>query len=194
MSGRNLRILLLEDRAADAELIADVLRSNNIIFTAKRVDSKDGFIRALSEFAPDVVLADHGLAQFNAVEALKLLRALRPVAPLIVVSGALDERVAVQCLKSGAQDIVLKSNLRRLGPAIDSALALRAPLEKLSPRQLEVLRLIAEGLTTRAIARTLNLSFKTVETHRGEIMKRLGTHDVVGLVRRAIQLGLVGLE
>jgi DNA-binding NarL/FixJ family response regulator len=194
MSGRSLRILLLEDSPADAELISDTLFDSHFTVITERVDSEESFTRALSEFAPHVVLADHSLAQFNAVAALRVLRAVRPTAPLIVVSGAVDERIAVQCLRAGAEDIVLKSNLTRLVTSIESALSLRAPLERLSRRQLEVLRLVAEGLTTRQIARRLKLSAKTVETHRGEIMKRLGIHDVVGLVRRAIRLGVVPLE
>ena len=86
---------------------------------------------------------------------------------------------------------MLKSCLDRLAPIILCALAVRRRLEKLTPRQMEVLRLMAEGLTTPEIARRLALSTKTVETHRGEIMKRVGIHDLVGLVRYAVRVGLV---
>ncbi len=70
---------------------------------------------------------------------------------------------------------------------------LRPPLGKLTPRQVEVLRMVAEGHRTREIAIRLNLSVKTIESHRGEIMKRLGIHDLVTLVRYAMRLGLVRL-
>jgi DNA-binding NarL/FixJ family response regulator len=89
---------------------------------------------------------------------------------------------------------VLKSNLGRLAPAIEAALSVRRRLEKLTPRQIEVLRLMALGNTTPEIARALGLSAKTIETHRGEIMKRVGIHDIVGLVRYAVRVGLVPPE
>ncbi|MDQ3672943.1 MAG: helix-turn-helix transcriptional regulator, partial [Gemmatimonadota bacterium] len=75
--------------------------------------------------------------------------------------------------------------------SITDALAIRGPLYKLTDRQIEVLKLVAEGLRTRDIAKRLGLSVKTVESHRGEIMKRLGIHDVVSLVRYAIRVSLI---
>jgi DNA-binding NarL/FixJ family response regulator len=191
MKAKSLRVLLLEDSVPDAELMAQELARGDRQVVAKRVDSAESFARAVTEFEPDVVLSDHAVSQFDAVTAIRVLRALRPIVPLIVVSGALDEQTAVECLRAGAEDLVLKGNLRRLGFAITAALALREPLERLSPRQLEVLGLVAEGFTTRQIARRLKLSAKTIETHRGEVMKRLGIHDVVGLVRYAVRFGLV---
>ena len=157
----------------------------------ERVDSRHAFEQALRDFAPDVVLSDHALAQFDARAALEVMQNLRPAAALIVVAGALDEQTAAACVRAGAEDFVLKSNLGRLAPAIESALTVRRRLEKLTPRQMEVLQLMAEGLTTPEIAKRLNLSGKTIETHRGEIMKRVGIHDIVGLVRYAVRVGLV---
>jgi DNA-binding CsgD family transcriptional regulator len=119
---------------------------------------------------------------------------LRPTAPLFVVAEALDEQSAGAFVRAGAEDFVLRSNLSRLGEAIECALTVRRRLEKLTPRQMEVLRLMAQGLTTPEIARRLTLSGKTVETHRGEIMKRVGIHDIVGLVRYAVRVGLVTPE
>ncbi len=78
----------------------------------------------------------------------------------------------------------------RLVPAIASALELRIPLRKLSQRQRQVLRLMAAGRSTREIARELELSIKTVETHRAEVMKRLGVRDLASLVRYAIRTGI----
>jgi DNA-binding NarL/FixJ family response regulator len=86
-----------------------------------------------------------------------------------------------------------KGNLGRLATAITDALALRRPLEALTSRQIEVLRLVAEGHRTRDIATRLKLSVKTVESHRGEVMKRLKIHDVVNLVRYALRVGLVAV-
>jgi DNA-binding NarL/FixJ family response regulator len=78
-----------------------------------------------------------------------------------------------------------------LPSAIASAVERRSPLAKLTRRQVEVLRLVAEGHRTREIADRLKLSVKTVESHRGEVMKRLGMHDVVSLVRYALRVGLI---
>jgi DNA-binding NarL/FixJ family response regulator len=102
--------------------------------------------------------------------------------------------MVVALVRAGAEDIVLKRNLSRLGGAIEAALAVRRRLRKLTPRQLEVFRLVTAGNTTREIARRLRLSAKTVESHRGEVMKRLGMHDVVTLMRYAVRVGLVPLE
>jgi DNA-binding NarL/FixJ family response regulator len=189
-----LRALLLEDSAADAELISDELDRAGMQVVVQRVASKEAFARALREFRPDVILSDHGLTQFNTRAAMRIVQQLRPTAPVIVVTGSLEDQSAVACLRVGAETIVLKSNLRGLRSAIDSAIARRRPLELLSPRQLEVLRLVAEGNTTREIATRLHVSVKTVETHRGAIIKRLGIHDVAGLVRYALRVGLVSLD
>ena len=193
MTESRLRVLLLEDSEADGELIEHTLRRSAGPVTTRRVTTRDEFMHALDEFGPDVVLSDHSLSTYNAPAAMRDLRTLRPTAPLIVVSGALDATMAVSCIRAGAEDIVLKHNMDRLAPAIEAALAARRTLQKLSPRQLEVLRLVAEGQTTREIAGRLGISDKTVETHRGEIMKRTGIHDAVTLVRYAVRLGLVPL-
>jgi DNA-binding NarL/FixJ family response regulator len=186
-----LRVLFLEDDAADAELATETLIRSGMSVLTERVDSREAFTRALRDFAPDVVLSDHSLGQFDARAALEVMQAIRPAAALIVLAGVLNEQTAASFVRAGAEDFVLKSNLGRLAPAIEAAVTVRRRLEKLTPRQMEVLRLMAEGLTTPEIARRLNLSGKTVETHRGEIMKRVGIHDIVGLVRYAVRVGLV---
>lgn len=194
MTGKPLRVLFLEDDPADAELVTESLIRSGMDVIAERVDSREAFTQALRDFAPDVVLSDHALAQFDARAALELLQTIRPTTALIVVAAGLDEQSAAAFVRAGAEDFVLKSNLTRLAPAIEAAVSVRRRLEKLTPRQMEVLRLMAEGLTTPEIARRLNLSGKTVETHRGEIMKRVGIHDIVGLVRYSVRVGLVSPE
>jgi DNA-binding NarL/FixJ family response regulator len=194
MTGKPLRVLFLEDDPAAAELVTESLIRSGMDVIAQRVDSREAFTQALRDFAPDVVLSDHALAQFDARAALEVLQMIRPTTALIVVAAALDEQSAAAFVRAGAEDFVLKSNLTRLAPAIEAAVSVRRRLEKLTPRQMEVLRLMAEGLTTPEIARRLNLSGKTVETHRGEIMKRVGIHDIVGLVRYSMRVGLVSPE
>jgi DNA-binding NarL/FixJ family response regulator len=188
---QTLRVLFLDDSAADAEMVMRELERAGLNPLVERVDSQDAFTRALREFAPDVVLSDQSLEEFNAAAALGLMRAGCPTVPLILVTGALDAQRAVASLKAGVEDIVLKGSLDRLPQAIAAALAVRRLLHKLSARQLEVLRLVSEGRATRDIARQLGISVKTVETHRSQVMSRLGIHDVPGLVRYAVRVGLV---
>jgi DNA-binding NarL/FixJ family response regulator len=190
-SSSPIRILILEENEADAELIRHELRRSSVSNVTERVDSEDAFASALRNFEPDVVLSDHSLAQFDAQSALALLRKLRPATPLIIVTGVADSERTVASLRAGAEDLIVKTNLGRLAVSITSALALRRPLDTLTPRQIEVLRMVAEGHRTREIAKRLKLSVKTVESHRGEVMKRLHIHDVVGLVRYAMRVGLV---
>jgi DNA-binding NarL/FixJ family response regulator len=156
-----------------------------------RVDSKESFTEALHSFAPDVVLSDHSLGQFDSLAALEIVRAVRPAAPFIIIAGSLTGDQSVAAIRAGAEDIVLKPYLNRLSSSITNALAVRRALHSLTARQIQVLRLVAEGHRTRDIAKQLGLSGKTVESHRGEIMKRLRVHDVVSLVRYATRVGLV---
>lgn len=193
-ASRPYRILLFEDSAADAELIVQELSRSGIVAVWERVDSEERFKRALRDFAPDVILSDHALAAFDAPAAIRVVQATHQPIPFIVVSGSLDERRLIESMRAGAEDYIPKTDLGRLPPIIHAALAVRRPLEKLSPRQREVLHLLAEGYATREIARRLRLSVKTVETHRAEVMKRLGIHDVARLVRYAIRVGLVSVE
>ena len=188
------RVLLVEDSEADAELIRAELTRGAPGITMKRVDTREAFTAALGEFDPDVVLCDHSLASFNAVAAIEVVRAVRPAVPVIVVTGSDDARLTIDYLRSGVEDVLLKSHLARLPAAINAALAIRERLGELTPRQLQVLKLVAEGHSTPEIARRLRLSTKTVETHRTELMKRLGIHDVVRLVRYAVRVGLVSSE
>jgi DNA-binding NarL/FixJ family response regulator len=191
--GRQLRMLLLEDSPADAELIEVALARDGTSLSVQRVDDRDSFARALRDFAPDVIISDHGLGQFDSREALTLAAASRPGTPVIVVTGAWELGPSA-FVRAGAEGVVFKADLRPLAAMVHRALHVRERLHRLSPRQIEVLRMVADGQTTRDIANRLQLSVKTVETHRGEIMKRTGIHDVVRLVRYAIRVGLVGVE
>ena len=192
-SNRFLRVLLLEDSDADAELIARELQRSGMQPLIERVDSRESFTTALNGFAPDVVLSDHSLGQFDSRAALEIVRDIRPTTPFIVVTGALTGSQSVAAIRAGAADLILKMSLGRLPASITEALDVRRPLLKLTERQVQILRLVAEGHRTRDIAKSLGLSVKTVESHRGEIMKRLRVHDVVSLVRYALRVGLIPL-
>jgi PAS domain S-box-containing protein len=118
-----LRVLVVEDRTEDAELAIRELRRAELNCETRRVDTADAFRRALGEFRPEIVLADYTVPGFGGMAALEILKAEAPAIPLIIVTGSLDEETAAECIKAGAADYVLKTNLIRLGPAVSGALA-----------------------------------------------------------------------
>jgi len=193
--GRNstppLRVLVLHDCAVAAERLTRELELGGTQLLRQRVSSEGAYLQALRGFAPDVVLVASTLTNFDARTALQLVQDHHPIAAVILVTETFDEQSAIGCLRAGAENVVLQDNLSRLGPATLKALAVRQPLRKLSRRQLQVLRLVTEGLTSKEIAAGLGLSVKTVETHRSAGMRRLGIDDVPGLVRYAIRVGLI---
>lgn len=117
-----IRILMVEDSLADAELIEHEMRQGGILFDAKRADEREDFLRELEEFKPDLILADYTLPSFNGMEALSLLMERNPDLPFIFVSGTIGEEKAIEGMKQGATDYVLKSSLSRLVPSIKRAL------------------------------------------------------------------------
>jgi signal transduction histidine kinase len=119
---RELKILMLEDHEEDAGLVDRILQKEKMVFKRVRVDTREEFIQAIEIFKPDVILSDHSLPQFNSIEALKICQSKKLEAPFILVTGAVSEEFAVNCLKRGADDYVLKSNLSRLPLAIRYAL------------------------------------------------------------------------
>lgn len=188
-----LRILHLEDDPVEVERVRGALSRTGMTSTLLHVATKDDFVRAVAEFQPDVVFSDHAANSFGAQSVLEHLRAVRPTTPMIVVSGAMNEQLIVDYIKAGAADFISKANLGRLRPAVESALAVRRKLSRLTRRQIEVLALLADGNSTSEAARRLSLSIKTIETHRMALMDRLGIHDLAGLIRLAILVGLVPL-
>lgn len=119
---KKLRILILEDAPTDAELILRELKKGGIVFSYKRVMTKEDFQRELKELKPDLILSDHVLPQFNGLTALSIVRAQFPDMPFIFVTGAMGEEWAIETLKKGATDYVLKQGLPRLVPVIMRAL------------------------------------------------------------------------
>jgi DNA-binding NarL/FixJ family response regulator len=171
------RVLLLHENDADAEAILGELAASAMNVTRSPANSAEALKTTLAETKPDVVLSDYTPDRFSACDVIEVLRYESPETPLIVVTESVTGIAAVSCLRAGAEDIVVKKNLKRLPSAITKAIEGRSPLAKLTARQIEVLRLVAEGHRTRDIAVRLKLSVKTVESHRGEVMKRLGMHD-----------------
>lgn len=118
-----IKVLMLEDFIEDADLISRQLKKDKINFTGKRVDTENEFRDALSEFVPDIILSDNSLPQFNSLAALKIAKQKIPNVPFILVTGSVSEEFAVSCMKSGADDYILKSNLARLASAINACLS-----------------------------------------------------------------------
>jgi PAS domain S-box-containing protein len=146
-----LRVLILEDNPADAELIERWLRRANIAFTSLIVEGKRAFSKALADFQPQVILSDFKLPRFDGLAALATARLQAPDTPFIFVSGSIGEEMAIETLSLGAADYVFKDNLARLGPAVNRVIeAARLQQEKKETdeklnRHVEELRLLAEA-------------------------------------------------
>jgi len=119
---KELRILILEDVPADAELEERELRKAGLVFTSKVVDTREAFLKELDDFSPDVILSDYDLPAFDGLAALRIAKGKCPDVPFILVTGKLGEEFAIENLKEGATDYVLKSNLKRLVPSVKRAL------------------------------------------------------------------------
>ncbi len=119
---KKLRILMLEDVAADAELVEHQLQRGGILFSSKRVDTKEGFLKELRDFSPDLILADYSLPQFDGMSALAIAQEQSPEVPFILITGTMGEEFAIEILKKGATDYVLKQRLSRLVPSVKRAL------------------------------------------------------------------------
>jgi len=119
---RKTRILMLDDSAGDLEIIERELRRGGIVFTAKWAQTREAYLEALKDFIPDLILSDHGLPSFDGFSALGFARKEFPEIPFILVSGLMGEELAIDSLKCGATDYVLKDRLARLVPAVKRAL------------------------------------------------------------------------
>jgi PAS domain S-box-containing protein len=119
---RELKILIVEDVPADADAIERELRSQSIRFSARRLETRAAFLAELEAFQPDVILSDFTLPEFDALEALNLLQTSSWDAPFILVTGTRSEEVAVECIRHGADDYILKASLTRLPSSIRNAL------------------------------------------------------------------------
>jgi len=165
-----LRILMLEDCKSDAELIQCELLEGGVKFAALRVDTEAAFTQQLEHFAPTLILSDYSLPSFNGLAALKIAQARHPEIPFLFVSGTLGEEVAIETLKSGATDYVLKNRLKRLVPSVERALreveektCRRRAEEHLARSNEELLR--TYDATLEGWSRALDLRDKGTEGH-----------------------------
>ena len=117
-----LKILLLEDVPEDAELVKRQLRNEGLEFSSRLVETREDFIKELHDFKPDLIVADYSLPSFNAMEAIEIVQEQARSTPVIVCTGSVSEEIAVECIKAGAADYVIKEHITRLGTAVRGAL------------------------------------------------------------------------
>jgi diguanylate cyclase (GGDEF)-like protein len=137
-----IRVLLVEDDTEDAELVLYNLRKQGIDCVSHRVETEPAMREALLTFQPDLILSDFSLPRFDGLSALEVARELAPDVPFIFVSGTIGEERAVEALRRGAVDYVLKTNLHRLGPTVTRALAEAAARRQIA-RLTRVLRMLS---------------------------------------------------
>jgi DNA-binding NarL/FixJ family response regulator len=163
-----LRILILEDTEADAELMIDELTQAGLVFTSKRAATKAEFVKQLDEFMPDLILADYSLPGFSGKSALNIVMSQYPDIPFIFVSGALGEELAVELLKKGATDYVLKNNLLRLAPAVNRALKELEERKERKKAEDELKQSEKELQFKSKILEEANIALKVLLKHREE--------------------------
>jgi DNA-binding NarL/FixJ family response regulator len=209
-----IRVLLADDHAlvrAGIRALLDKLDDVRVIAEAN--DGREA-LTLIETQQPDVIMMDVAMPGLNGLEATARIGQQFPQVHVIILSMHANEEYVLQALRAGAAGYLLKdatlaelqaalttvmSGETYLGPALAQRVSTyeqrvgreASLLERLTPRQREILQLMAEGHTTQDIALILNISPKTVETHRAQLMERLGIYDVPGLVRYAIRSGII---
>ncbi len=209
-----VRVLLADDhtlvRAGFRALFQSI---EGIEVIAEAADGREA-LQMIATQQPDVVLMDIAMSGLNGLEATARVAQEFPHVHVVMLSMHANEEYVLQALRAGAMGYLLKdASVTELELAINAVMrgetylspavskhvveyvqrvgGESSSLQRLTARQREILQLIAEGCTTQEIARMLHISVKTVETHRAQLMERLDIHDVAGLVRYAIRMGVV---
>ena len=212
-----IRVLIADDHAlVRAGIRALVERIDGVVVVGEAGKGSEA-LDLIRQLSPDLILLDITMPDGNGFEVLDQVTKLYPEIRVIVLTVHEAGEYALRAVREGAAGYLPKSAAsieleqaiqtvirgeRYISPEtaqntifeVTNRATKRDLLATLSPRQREVLRLIAEGKTTKQIAQVLEISVKTVETHRAQLMERLGIHDVAGLVRYAIIVGLIEVE
>ncbi len=211
----NVRILLADDHAMLRDGVRMVLESHPGFEVVGTADNGRDAVRLAEELQPDIAVVDVAMPELNGLEATRAIRNTSPETAIVVLSMHEGEEYLREALRAGAAGYVLKraaakelvgaiNAVRRgdkyLDPALTDTLISDYVRQvergddtpdSLTERELEVLKLVAEGHTNRQIALQLNISIKTVQTHRANLMDKLNLHDRTELVRYAIRRGLI---
>ena len=213
------RVLIVDDHPVFRHGITALINAESDLVVCGEASSSPSALEAMRALQPDVALLDISLPGTNGIELIKLMKAEKPNLPLLMLSMHDESLYALRALRAGALGYVMKAEalthvlaaLRKVlkneiyvSPEFSQRLIFQAvqsveggmgsPVDKLSDRELEVLEMLGRGLGTKGIASELHLSVKTIETHRTALMAKLDLHDVAGLVRYAIRIGLVSPE
>lgn len=162
---QKIRILLLENIAEDAEMNIRELKNGGLNYDAMLATNKNEFEKALTEFNPDIILADYRLPNFTGLDALRIVQKRNISAPVIIVTGSLDEETAVELIKEGVADYVVKQHIVRLAPAVKNALEKNKLSEEKEKAQL-ALRETYRNLEQKVKQRTVELE-KSEQAYRG---------------------------
>jgi signal transduction histidine kinase len=194
-AGDPIRILLVEDSELDAELIVDHLLGDGLAVDARRIEDEASFASALEEFRPDVIISDLSMPQFSGYRALELARRTAPDIPFIFVSGTMGEEAAVEAVRSGATDYVLKHSMARLASSVRRALReaedrkARSSAEQnlFRAQRYEGLALLASGLShdLRNVLQPISMGAKMLLEENDEQVRKVGA-----LVQDCAQRGL----
>jgi RNA polymerase sigma factor (sigma-70 family) len=211
-----IRTLIADDHALVRAGIRALVEKIEGVEVVAEAGKGSEAIDLISKLQPDLVLLDITMPDGSGFDVLLHVQAKFPKTRVIVLTVHEASEYAIRALREGAAGFLPKSAAStELETAIDKVMkgggyispeasqktvleigkgTKKELLELLSPRQREVLRLIAEGRTTKQIAQELEISVKTVESHRAQLMERLDIHDVAGLVRYAILVGIIDVE
>ena len=214
-----LRVLLVDDHTLVRAGIRSLLEGKPGIEIVAEADNGRDAALLVNRYAPDVVIMDISMRELNGIDATVQILAQAPATRVLILSMHSAEEFVRRAIKAGACGYLVKDSApqelmlaleavargetylsSRVSRHLVNAFAgnpgerVESSLESLSPRQREVLQLIAEGRSTKDIAGALGLSVKTVETHRAALMARLGIHDVAGLVMYAARNKLISMD
>jgi DNA-binding NarL/FixJ family response regulator len=212
---KNIRVLLAEDHTLVRAGLCALVRSLEGVDVVAEAGDGHQTLKMVKDHFPDLILMDIAMPGLNGLEATIRVVKEYPHVKVIILSMHANEEYVLQSLSAGARGYLLKDSgtaelelaIRAvmkgetfLSPAVSKHVIEeyvqrqgdpQSPFHILTPRQREILQLIAEGLSTKDIARKLDLSIKTVDTHRTQLMDRLDIHEIAGLVRYAIRTGLI---
>ncbi|HKD27500.1 MAG TPA: response regulator [Xanthobacteraceae bacterium] len=204
MTMASATIIVIDDHAAVRDALGELLSVFG--YGVKTCESADVFLRELDQRNVGCIVADVRMPGTDGIGLVIELARRNVAIPVILISGHADVPMAVAAIKSGAEDFIEKPvDDAQLVAAINRALArrfeqqdsdksqaaLREGFARLTPRQVEIFDLVVEGFTSHAISAKLEISVRTVESYRAEVMEKMRAESVAALVRQAIRLGRI---